>query len=236
MWAGLSDWLPRNRSHGMSLPWLSYKLWLLSLSLSRLLQWSQLLYYGEAHGTRNWGKLPSVTNKELRRSSQQPPGNWILSTGSCMSLEADPSQVKLAMTGWLPPCGRFLSPLPPSPQSPLSLSSSPSSSPPPSHLVSSCFMWASLVAQTVKNPPAKQETKVGFLGGEDPLEKGMATHSSILAWRIPQTEDPGGCRPWGCKESDMTERLTRLVHTLTMFHVDQWFATFVFKLKCSIFK
>ena len=51
---------------------------------------------------------------------------------------------------------------------------------------------ASLVAQTVKNPPAIQENKVQFLDQEDPLEKGMAIHSSILAWRIPQTEDPGG--------------------------------------------
>ena len=44
---------------------------------------------------------------------------------------------------------------------------------------------ASLVAQTVKNLPAMQETSVQFLGQEDPLEEGMATHSSILAWRIP---------------------------------------------------
>ena len=43
----------------------------------------------------------------------------------------------------------------------------------------------SLIAQLVKNLPAMQETQVGFLGGEDPLEEGMATHSSILAWRIP---------------------------------------------------
>ena len=43
------------------------------------------------------------------------------------------------------------------------------------------------------------------LSWEDPLEKGMATHSSILAWRIPWTEKPAGYSPWGCKESDMTE-------------------------------
>ena len=47
------------------------------------------------------------------------------------------------------------------------------------------FLWASLVAQLVKNLPAMQETWVQFLGWEDPLEKGMAPHSSILAWRIP---------------------------------------------------
>ena len=51
---------------------------------------------------------------------------------------------------------------------------------------------ASLVAQLVKNPPAMQETWVRSLGREDPLEKGMATHSSLLAWRIPWTEEPGG--------------------------------------------
>ena len=57
-----------------------------------------------------------------------------------------------------------------------------------------------LVAQMVKNPPAMQEMKVQSLGWEDPLEKEMATHSSILALRIPWTEEPGGLQlPWGCK-------------------------------------
>ena len=51
---------------------------------------------------------------------------------------------------------------------------------------------ASLVAQTVKRLPAMRETRVQSLGQEDPLEKEMATHSSILAWRIPETEEPGG--------------------------------------------
>ena len=55
---------------------------------------------------------------------------------------------------------------------------------------------ASLVAQLVKNLPAMQETQVQSLGQEDPLEKGMATHSSILAWRIPCTE-PGGLHSMG---------------------------------------
>ena len=49
------------------------------------------------------------------------------------------------------------------------------------------YSWVSLVAQLVKNPPAMQETWVRFLGQEDLLEKGKATHSSILAWRIPWT-------------------------------------------------
>ena len=47
------------------------------------------------------------------------------------------------------------------------------------------------------------------LGGEDPLEEGMATHSSILAWRIPRTEEPGGCSPQGHKEWDETEMTER---------------------------
>ena len=66
---------------------------------------------------------------------------------------------------------------------------------------------ASPVAHTVKNLPAWQETQVRSLGQEDPLEKGMATHSSVLAWRIPWTEEPG-YSPWGHKQSDMTEQLT----------------------------
>ena len=53
------------------------------------------------------------------------------------------------------------------------------------------YVFASLVAQMVKNPPVMWETWVGSLGWEDPLEKRMATHSSILAWRIPWTEKPG---------------------------------------------
>ena len=57
--------------------------------------------------------------------------------------------------------------------------------------------YTSLVAQTVTNPPAMQETRILSLGQEDPLEKGMATHSSILAWRIPWTEEPGGLQSMG---------------------------------------
>ncbi|MES8345576.1 hypothetical protein U6J89_12190, partial [Cutibacterium acnes] len=61
------------------------------------------------------------------------------------------------------------------------------------------------VTQTVKNPPAMQETQVQSMGWEDPLEKGMATHSSILAWRIPWTEDPDGLQSMGSpKELDTT--------------------------------
>ena len=66
---------------------------------------------------------------------------------------------------------------------------------------------ASLVVQTVKRLPAMQETRVQFLGREDPLEKEMAIHSSTLAWKIPWMEEPEGYSPWGHKGSDMTERL-----------------------------
>ena len=55
----------------------------------------------------------------------------------------------------------------------------------------------SLVVQVVKNLPSMQETSFQSLGPEDPPEKGMATHSSILAWRIPWTEEPAGYSPWG---------------------------------------
>ena len=63
------------------------------------------------------------------------------------------------------------------------------------------------MAQTVKNPSAMQETQVQFLGWEDPLQKETATHSSVLAWRIPWTEEPGGLQSMGSQESDTTERL-----------------------------
>ena len=58
-------------------------------------------------------------------------------------------------------------------------------------------VWTSLEAQTVKNLPSMQETWVRSLGQEDPLEKEMATHSSILAWRIPRTEEPGELQSMG---------------------------------------
>ena len=64
---------------------------------------------------------------------------------------------------------------------------------------------ASVVTQLVKNPPAMWETWVQSLGREDPLKKGMVTHSSILAWRIPWTV-------WGHKELDTTEQLSHFTH------------------------
>ena len=67
-----------------------------------------------------------------------------------------------------------------------------------------------MVAQTVKNLPEMQETWVQSLVREDPLEKEMATHSGILAWRISWLEEPGGggYSSWVCKESDMSNQLT----------------------------
>ena len=60
----------------------------------------------------------------------------------------------------------------------------------------------------VKNTPATWETLVRLLSWEDPLKEGLATYSTILAWRIPWTEEPGGLSPWGLKELDTTKRLT----------------------------
>ena len=60
-------------------------------------------------------------------------------------------------------------------------------------------LWVSLVARMVKNLPAMQETWVQSLNGDDPLEEFMATHSSILAWRIPWTEESGGLQSMGSK-------------------------------------
>ena len=65
-----------------------------------------------------------------------------------------------------------------------------------------------MVAQMVKNLPAMQKIQVCFLGQEDPLEKRMANHSSILAWEIPWTREPVGCSPWDLKESDRIDHLT----------------------------
>ena len=72
------------------------------------------------------------------------------------------------------------------------------------------YSWASLVAQLVKNLPAMWETWAWSLGWEDPLEKGKATHYSILAWRF-----HGLCSSWGHKESDTTERLS-------LTHISTW--------------
>ena len=66
---------------------------------------------------------------------------------------------------------------------------------------------SSLVAQMVENLPAMQQTQVRSLGWKDPLEKGIATHSSVLALEIPWTEEPVGYSPCSHKESETTEHL-----------------------------
>ena len=71
---------------------------------------------------------------------------------------------------------------------------------------------ASLVVQKVENLPEMQETQVQFLGWEDSLEKGMATHSSTLEWRIPWTEEPGGLQSMG-----VTKRPERLTFSLSTY-------------------
>ena len=80
---------------------------------------------------------------------------------------------------------------------------------------SSLARWASLVVQMIKNPPAMWEIRVWSLGWEDPLEKGTATHSSILAWRIPWIEESD---PWGRKELDTIERLSLLARKEIIIH------------------
>ena len=76
--------------------------------------------------------------------------------------------------------------------------------------VISLIEWASLVAQKVKNPPAMRETWVQSLVWEDPLEENLATHSSILAGEFHGQRGLASCSPWSCKESDTTERLSRV--------------------------
>ena len=73
------------------------------------------------------------------------------------------------------------------------------------------YSWAFLVAQMVKNLPAQPKTWIQSLGWEDPLEKGTATHSRILVWKIPWTEEPDGLQSMGSQESGITESVT---HTL----------------------
>ena len=68
------------------------------------------------------------------------------------------------------------------------------------------------MTQNVKNLPAKQETWVRSLGWEDPLEKGIATHSSILAWEIPWTEEPAGLQSMGSQRSRQKEKISSYSH------------------------
>ena len=83
--------------------------------------------------------------------------------------------------------------------------------------MTSTSFQALLVAQTVKNLPAIQETGVQSLGQEDPPEKGMATHSSILAWRIPWTEEPGSLQSMGSFSSSSSFISRRFIFLLASF-------------------
>ena len=104
-------------------------------------------------------------------------------------------------------------------------------------------LWASLVAQLVKNLPAMQETQVRFLGWEDPLEKGMTIHSSILIGKIPWTEEPAGYSPRGRKNqtqfsdktattvlgplnSDLHLELLMLLSPADLDSITHWFSWF----------
>ena len=80
-----------------------------------------------------------------------------------------------------------------------------------------------MVARRAKNLPAMQETQLWSLGQEDPLEKGIATHSSILTWRIPWTGSLAGYSPWGCKEPDTTEQLSmNTIYPVAKMGGDGW--------------
>ena len=84
------------------------------------------------------------------------------------------------------------------------------------------------MAQRLKRLPPMREIRVQSLGREDPLEKEMTTYSSILAWRIPWTDEAGGLySPWGCKELDMTERLS----THKVLEAKEMRASFLFSIK-----
>ena len=83
----------------------------------------------------------------------------------------------------------------------------------------------------VENLPTMQETGVQSLGGEDPLGKEMATHSSILAWRIPWTEEPGGLQSMGLQESGRTEQLN---HS-NMTEIVRWFTKMTGSVQFTIF-
>ena len=95
------------------------------------------------------------------------------------------------------------------------------------------YVWSFLVAKTIKNLPAMQETWVRSLGQKDPLGKGMATHSSILTWRIPWTEEPGGLHSMGSQS--VRHSWATNTFTLFLFFAVVFFYYLVFKtLICSV--
>ena len=84
------------------------------------------------------------------------------------------------------------------------------------------------MAQKVNSQPAMWETQIGSLGREDCLEKEMVTHSSILAWKIPWTEESGGLQSMGPKELDTTEHLTKYIYIYTHTHTHTHTHTYTF--------
>ena len=93
------------------------------------------------------------------------------------------------------------------------------------------------MAQTVKYLPAMQETQVRSLGWEDPLKKGMATHSTILAWRIPWREDPGRLQYMGSQRVRATNthslKTLHMVYIVDLLTVNSWPSTLLMRIKES---
>ena len=92
------------------------------------------------------------------------------------------------------------------------------------------LVMVSLVAQTLKNLPAMWETEVWSLGREDPLKKGLGTQSSILAWKIPWTEEPGELQSVGLQTSDMTEQL---ILSFSLWVILLWLWCFPYVIKVN---
>ena len=87
-------------------------------------------------------------------------------------------------------------------------------------MTTSYLIYLTILPQTVKNLPVMQETQLQSLGWEDSLKKGIATDSSILAWIIPWTEEPGRLQYMGSQESDTTEQLT-LISNIKIYFCQQ---------------
>ena len=105
-------------------------------------------------------------------------------------------------------------------------------------LLSESNTRASLVAQMVKNMPAMQEARVWFLGGKDPLEKGIATHSSIFAWKILCTEEPGGLQSMGLQKvrhNWATNIFTFKVPTIPPIHLPKAISFLMMISPCYLF-
>ena len=96
------------------------------------------------------------------------------------------------------------------------------------------YSWASLVTQLVKNPPIVQETWIPSLGWEDPLEEAMATHSSILTWRIHMDREAWQAAVHGVTESDMTERLSTFLYKTLAASSCQWSTSYHFPFGANL--